>query len=74
MSSANWQEDQVVRDPKTQDEPIESSRDTAAPADKRRARRRSFVFGHTAIANPDIARDIVVRVDADFERIFGSDD
>ena len=64
----------MVRDPKTQDEPIESSRDAATPADKRRARRRSVVFAHTAIANPDIARDIVVRVDADFERIFGSDD
>ena len=26
------------------------------------------------IANPDIARDIVVRADEDFDRIFGSDD
>jgi len=64
----------VVRDPKTQDEPIESACDTATSPEKRRARQHSFVFGHTAIANPDIARDIVVRVDADFERIFGSDD
>jgi hypothetical protein len=63
----------VVRDPKTKDELIESNRDTATSPDKRRARRRSFVFGHTAIANPDIARDIVVRADADFERIFGSE-
>ena len=63
----------MVRDPKTQDEPIESSRDAATPADKRRARRRSFVFGHTAIANPDIAREIVVRADADFKHIFGSE-
>jgi hypothetical protein len=64
----------VVRDAKTQDELIESSRDTATSPDKRRGQRRSFVFRHTAIANPDIARDIVLRVDADFERIFGSDD
>jgi hypothetical protein len=63
----------VVRDPKTQDERIESTRDTATSSEERRARRRSFVFGHTAIANPDIARDIVVRADADFERIFGSE-
>jgi hypothetical protein len=61
----------VVRDPKTQNEPIE--RDAAASSEQRRARRRSFIFGHTAIANPDIARDIVVRADVDFERIFGSE-
>ena len=73
MSSANWQEDQVVRDPKTQDELIESTRDTTASPEQRRARRRSFVFAHTATANPDIAREIVVRADADFERIFGSE-
>ena len=60
----------MVRDPKTQDERIESTRDTATSSEERRARRRSFVF---AIANPDIARDIVVRADADFERIFGSE-
>jgi len=35
--------------------------------------RRSFVFTHTAIANPDIAREIVVHADDDFERIFGSE-
>ena len=64
----------MVRDPKTQDEPIESTRESAAPPHKRRARRRSFIFVHTAIANPDIARDIVVRVDEDFERIFGSEE
>ena len=63
----------MVRDPKTQDERIESTRDTATSSEERRARRRSFVFGHTAIANPDIARDIVARADADFERIFGSE-
>jgi hypothetical protein len=63
----------VVRDPKTPDELIESTRDTAMSPEQRRTPRRSFVFGHTAIANPDITRDIAVRVDADFERIFGSE-
>ena len=64
----------MVRDTKTQQQPksrpVESSGDAAVLAQ----RRRSFVFGHTAIANPDIARDIVVRADEDFDRIFGSDD
>ena len=64
----------MVRDRKTQDELIERRRESAAPLHKRRVRRRSFVFDHTAIANPDIARDIVVRVDEDFERIFGSEE
>ena len=64
----------MVRDNKTPDEPIESTRDIGVSPERVRARRRSFVFGHTAIANPDIARDIVVRVNADFERIFGSDE
>jgi hypothetical protein len=64
----------VVRDRKTQDELIESAGDNAASPEQRRARRRSFVFPHTAIANPDLAREIVVRVDEDFERIFGSGD
>ena len=63
----------MVRDTKTPDERIESTGDVAAPPEQRRAPRRSFVFGHTAIANPDLARDIVVRADADFERIFGSE-
>ena len=63
----------MVRDPKTLDELIESTRGTATSSEEPRAQRRSFVFDHTAIANPDIARDIVVRVDADFERIFGSE-
>jgi hypothetical protein len=63
----------VVRDRKTPDELTERSRDSAAPQEQRRARRRSFVFAHTASTNADIARDIVVRVDEDFERIFGSE-
>jgi hypothetical protein len=63
----------VVRDTKTLDERIESTRGTTTSPEGRRALRRSFVFGHTAIANPDITRDIVVRADADFERIFGSE-
>ena len=64
----------MVRDRKTPDELIERSRDSDAPQQQRRARRRSFVFAHTASTNPDIARDIVVRVDEDFERIFGSEE
>ena len=64
----------MVRDPKTQDELTENTRDTTASPEQRRARRRSFVFAHTATANPDIAREIVVRADADFKRIFGSED
>ena len=64
----------MVRDTKTPDELIERSRDSDAPQEQRRARHRSFVFAHTAIANADIARDIVVRVDEDFERIFGSEE
>jgi hypothetical protein len=68
------QESKVVHDRKTKEEMIGSTRETAnAPAAPRRARRRSFIFGHTAIAHPEIARDIEVRVDADFERIFGSE-
>ena len=63
----------MVRDRKTQDELIESTREATASPEQRRARRRSFVFAHTAIANPDIAREIVVRADDDFERIFGSE-
>jgi hypothetical protein len=70
----NRQESKVVHDRKTKDEMIGSTRDTAnAPAAPRRVRRRSFIFGHTAIAHPEIARDIEVRIDADFERIFGSE-
>ena len=67
----------MVRDTKTQEQPkdqmVESTCGTTASPEQRRMRRRSFVFGHTAIANPDIARDIVVRADEDFERIFGSE-
>ena len=63
----------MVRDPKTQDELIESTRDTTASPQQRRAPKRSFIFGHTAIANPELAREIVVRADDDFERIFGSE-
>jgi hypothetical protein len=64
----------VVRKTKTLDEPIESTRDAATSPEQLRAKRRSFVFPHTAIAIPDTARVIVLRVDADFERIFGSDE
>ena len=38
-----------------------------------RAQRRTFVYGNTTIANPDDTREIIARVNADFERIFGSE-
>ena len=63
----------MVRDTKTLDERIESIRDIIMSPEQLRAQRRSFVYGNTAIENPDITRDIVARADADFERIFGSE-
>jgi len=63
----------VVRDTKTLDELIESTRDINMSREERRAQRSSFVYGNTAIANPGVTRDIVARADADFERIFGSE-
>jgi hypothetical protein len=72
-SSAKRQEDQVVRDTKTSDELIDSTRDAPTSPEQLRAQRRSFVFPCTAIAIPDIARVIIVRVGTDFERIFGSE-
>jgi hypothetical protein len=62
----------VVRDIKTLDELIERTRDIAMSPEER-AQRRSSVYGNTAIANPDVTREIIARVDADFERIFGSE-
>ena len=38
-----------------------------------RAQRRSFAYGNTTIANPNVTREIIARVDADFERIFCSE-
>jgi hypothetical protein len=63
----------VVRDTKTLDEPIESTRGISMSPEELRTRRRSFVYGTTIIENPDVTRDIVARADADFERIFGSE-
>ena len=62
----------MVRDTKTLDELIERSRDTSMSSEQLRAQRRSFAYGNTTIANPDVTREIIARVDADFERIFGS--
>ena len=64
----------MVRDTKTLDELIESTRGIIMSPEQLRAQRRSFAYGNTAIENPDVTRDIVARADADFERIFGSDD
>ena len=62
----------MVRDTKTLDELIERSRDISMSPEQLRAQRRSFAYGNTTIANPDVTREIIARVDADFERIFGS--
>jgi hypothetical protein len=62
----------VVRDTKTLDELIDSTRDFAMSPEELRARQRSFVKSNPTIADPDVTREIVARVDADFERIFGS--
>ena len=61
----------MVRDTKTLDELI--TRDIIMSPEQLRAQLRSFVYGNTAIENPDVTRDIVARADADFERIFGSE-
>ena len=61
----------MVRDTKTLDELIESTRGIIMSPEQLRAQRRSFAYGNTAIENPDVTRDIVARADADFERIFG---
>jgi hypothetical protein len=63
----------VVRDTKTLDELIESTRGIIMSPEQLRAQRRSFAYGNTAIENPDVSRNIVARADADFERIFGSE-
>jgi hypothetical protein len=63
----------VVRDNKTLDELIESTRGIIMSPEQLRAKRRSFAYGNTAIENPDVTRDIVARANADFERIFGSE-
>ena len=63
----------MVRDTKTLDELIERSRDIVMSPEQLRAQRRSFAYGNTTIANPNVTREIIARVDADFERIFGSE-
>ena len=63
----------MVRDTKTLDELIECCRDIAMSPEQLRAQRCSFAYGNTTIANPDVTRDLIARVDADLERIFGSE-
>ena len=63
----------MVRDTKTLDELIERSRGISMSPEQLRAQRCSFAFGNITIANPDVTREIIARVDADFERIFGSE-
>ena len=63
----------MVRETKTLDELIERSRGISMSPEQLRAQRRSFAYGNTTIANHDVTREIIARVDADFERIFGSE-
>jgi hypothetical protein len=63
----------VVRKTKSIDELIERTRDIVMSPEEMRAQRRSSVHSSTTIANPDVTREIIARVDADFERIFGSE-
>ena len=63
----------MVRDTKTLDELIERSRGISMSPEQLRAQRRSFAYGNTSIANHNVTREIIARVDADFERIFGSE-
>jgi hypothetical protein len=63
----------VVRDTKTLDELIERTRDIVVSPEELRTQRCSFVSGKTAIADPSVTREIIARVDADFERLFGSE-
>ena len=63
----------MVRDTKTLDELIESDRGIAVSPEQIRVKRRSLVYGKTAIENPDMTREIAARADADFELIFGSE-
>ena len=63
----------MVRNTKTLDELIERSRGISMSPEQLRAQRCSFAYGNTTIANPDVTRDLIARVDADLERIFGSE-
>ena len=62
----------MVRNTKTLDELIEASRGISVSSEQLRAQRHSFAYGNTTIANPDVTRGLIARVDADFDRIFGS--
>ena len=53
----------MVRDTKTLDELIESTRGSIMSREQLRAQRRSFAYGNTAIENPDITRDRRLRAD-----------
>ena len=69
MSSANRQEDQVVRNDTT--ERRQSSTPTADVTAGVRA--RSFAGIDLDINDKTAEREVLARADADFDRIFGSD-
>jgi hypothetical protein len=54
--------------PRPLDELIERTRDFSMSPEQLRAQGRSFAYGNTAIANTDVAPDIMARVDTDFDR------
>ena len=61
----------MVRDTKTLDELIESTRGIIMSPEQLRAQRRSFAYGNTA-SRILTSRATSLRAGADFERIFGS--
>ena len=63
----------MVRETKTLDELIESARGIAMSREELRVQLLSFAYGNTSIATHNVTREIIARVDADFERIFGSE-
>ena len=63
----------MVRDTKTPDERIESTRGIGMSPEELRSRRRLFVNGNTTNTDPGATHNIAARADADFERIFGTE-
>ena len=63
----------MVRDTKTLDELIERCRDISMSPEQLRVQLRSFAYGDPTIADPNVTREMIARVNADFARIFGSE-
>ena len=56
------------------DEPVERTCGTATPPADLRARRMSLAIDNLDIEKANATREVIARANADFERIFGSDD